>query len=191
MISTLLNKWPDFVITLLGTALGFVLSILIVRIEDNKQMHTKKTIYLTNLLYEFEYNLSILHRIHVFINTGPDIDHLWAPAKTNADFLATNAWNELILAGVLSTINNSTLKNLQVTSRTVLDVKRVINEVSENWVRVKEWNEYNKNNDNQQLMQRPLFKETAINEMTGRVDYSIENLKKSIALIKEIIVKNV
>ena len=189
-ISTLLSKWPDLVIVLIGTcigaAMGFAFSMRVIRIQDQNIMNKKKKIYLANLLNEFEYDLEILRRIRSFIVPGPDIDHIWAPAKANADFLKTNAWTELILAGVLESIDDSTICHFQLASQTILDVKRILNESIENRFRDKEWKKLDKATGSQQLVQGPTFMNYAINEICGRVDYSITELDKSILLIKEI-----
>ena len=198
----LLSKWPDFTTTLFGalagSTLGFLFSLLLAgkqnkkiiedKIQQNKKdMEYKKQIYLTSFLYEIRHNENILRIISSFIMDGPDIDHLWSPAEINANFIENKAWNDLITAGVLLSLNKDDITNLNITNRSIVDTKRKINEVVVNWLRIKEWAEYDEKVGNQKLTQRKLYKGTSINELKENIDYALEKIAESKKSLNELI----
>lgn len=179
-----LNKWPDFVVTVFGVIFGAFVSFILIKWQSKRDLNTRKSAYITNLLMEFKHNREIMYKIKSFVGEGPDIDNLWSPAEVNAISLITEAWNELIKSGILPMIDIKDRTLLQITNRTVHDVKRKIQEISANWKRVEEWHKIDIQKGNQLLTQRMLYKDKALREATEYIDYSINSLDEAINILK-------
>lgn len=185
-LNLIFTKWPDLVITFVGVFAGSLLSFLTIKWQMSKETCKNTEAYLTNLLFEFEDNLKILRSVKKFIMPGPNIDHLWSPAEVNSNYLMTDSWNELVKAGILTELDERDTRLFRITNRTVRDVKRIINEISVNWIRIDEWHEHDIREKNQLLTSRENYKNTvALNDSTKAIENAIKRLEESIERLRK------
>ncbi len=186
-----LDKVIDLFINFGGVFIGAFLGYKASKSQDLNATKKTRKAHIGNMLNEYEYNLNRFERMKTYIVEGPPIEHLWSPAEVIADHIKVEAWNELIKAGVLTSLEEKDRNSFALTNNRVMDAKCYIKEMSANWVRVGEWYDSNLEKQDQALApqlltSRPMVLNQICDEASETIQHAINRLKISIERLKEL-----
>lgn len=152
---------------------------------QEKEFTARKQAYLENLYEELQHNQRVIHRINRFLGNGPKIENRWAPARVHASYLRTEAWNQIILGGMLTAIEDDDRRLFSVTNRVILEAKGYVEELDANWLRIKEWEDYDKNFDDLRIpADLDRYERSFLPEVEKAMEYSQQRIRESMEVLK-------
>lgn len=138
------------------------------------------------LLEEFEENRCLLNIIKTNITAGPPIKQLMKPAEIISKYLRFKAWDELVESGLLKIISDEQLRIYKLADRRTRDVARIIQTENSKYIRILEWNTWDKQNNTMQPFSSPsLFLNQALSDSCTAIDKAVASIDLALINMKE------